>query len=187
MVETLITKTEGGLGFIDDFSAWVVGKSVSENLERIENEVIIRVAQWAQASGATLEKSKTEMIHFTRNTNINPWLYQAIRFEDSYIAPQDSLKLLGVILDQQLRMKEHVSNAATKAISRCLAIKRLRGIKQKAMRQLYRTAVTSIADYAASTWYKPKASYPLLDQVQRLGVQAITKAFRSVSLPILEA
>lgn len=55
------------------------------------------------------------------------------------------------------------------------------------MRQLYSTAVTSITDYAATVWYKPNVSYPLLNQVQRLGGQAITKAFRSVSLPILEA
>ncbi len=84
-------------------------------------------------------------------------------------------------------MEEHVSNAASKAISQCLAIKRLRGIKPKAMRQLYSTAVTSISDYAASIWYKPKTSYPLFDQVQRLGGQAITKAFCSASLPKLEA
>lgn len=55
------------------------------------------------------------------------------------------------------------------------------------MRQLYSTAVTSITDYAASVWYKPHISYPLLNQVQRLGGQAITKAFWSVSLPIIEA
>ena len=34
-------------------------------------------------------------------------------------------------------MKEYVSNSAAKAIQRCLAIKQLRGIKPKAMRQLY--------------------------------------------------
>lgn len=151
LVEIPITKIEGELGFVDDFSAWVVSKSVLENLGRIENEVITRVVQWAQASGATFEKSKAELIHFTWNPNINPQPCQAVRFEDSYIAPQGSLKLLGVILNQQLCMKEHVSNAATKNISLCLAIKRLRGIKRKAMRQLYSTAVTSIADYAAST------------------------------------
>ena len=136
LIEIPITKTEGGLGFIDDFSAWVVGKSVSENLERIENEVITRVVRWAQASGATFEKTKTELIHFTRNLNINPRPYQAIQFEDSFIAPQDLVKLLGVILDKQLRMKEHVSNAASKAISQFLAFERLPGIKQKAIRQL---------------------------------------------------
>ncbi len=55
------------------------------------------------------------------------------------------------------------------------------------MGQLYSTAVTSISDCTPSTWYKPKTSYPLLDQVQRLGGQVITKAFCSASLPILEA
>lgn len=55
------------------------------------------------------------------------------------------------------------------------------------MRQLYNTAVTSITDYSATVWYKPNVSYPLLDQIQRLGGQAITKAFWSVFLPILEA
>ncbi len=93
LIEIPITKTEGGLGFIDDFSAWVVGKSVSEKLERIENKVITRVVRWAQASGATFKNTKTELIHFTRNLNINPRPYQAIQFEDSYIAPQDSVKL----------------------------------------------------------------------------------------------
>ncbi len=43
LIEIPITKLKGGLGFIDDFSAWVVGKSDSENLERIKNEVITRV------------------------------------------------------------------------------------------------------------------------------------------------
>ncbi len=72
-------------------------------------------------------------------------------------------------------------------LSQFLAFKRLCGIKPKAIRQLYSTTVTSISDYATSTWYKPKTSYLLFDQVQRLGGQAITKAFRSASLPILEA
>ncbi len=47
LIEISITKTEGGLRFIDDFSAWIVGNSVSEKLERIENEVITRVVRWA--------------------------------------------------------------------------------------------------------------------------------------------
>lgn len=66
-------------------------------------------------------------------------------------------------------MKEYVNNIASKPISWYLAIKQIRGIKLKAMYQLYSTIVISISDYAVSTWYKPKTSYPLLDQVQRLG------------------
>lgn len=40
LVEIPITETEGGLGFVDDFSAWVVGNTASENLARVEHEVI---------------------------------------------------------------------------------------------------------------------------------------------------
>lgn len=156
-------------------------------LTRIENEVIPRAIHWAKASGAEFEKSKTELIHFTRHALKNPQPYRAILFETTYIAPQDPLKLLGVTLDQQLQMRGHLTNSTAKDIQQYLAIKHLRGIKLKAIHQLYSTAVTSITDYAATVWYKPYVSYPLLEQVQRLGGQAITKAFRSVSLPILEA
>ena len=83
LVEIPITVTEGGLGFVDDFSAWVIGNTASENLARVKNEVIPRAVQWARASGAEFEKSKTELIHFTRNALKNPRPYEAILFETS--------------------------------------------------------------------------------------------------------
>lgn len=90
-------------------------------------------------------------------------------------------------LYQQLQIKEYLSNSTAKTIQQCLAIKRLNGIKPKAICQLYSTAVTSITDYATTIWYKPNILYPLLNQVQQLEGQAITQAFWSVSLSILEA
>ena len=104
LVEISITVTEGELGFVDDFSAWIKGNTASKNLARVKNEVIPRAVQWARASRAEFEKSKMELIHLTRNTLKNPRPYEAILFEASVISPQDSLKLLGVTLDQQLRM-----------------------------------------------------------------------------------
>lgn len=45
LVEIPITVTEGGLGFVDDFSAWVIGNTASENLARVKNEVMPRAIQ----------------------------------------------------------------------------------------------------------------------------------------------
>lgn len=70
LVEIPITETEEGLGFVDDFSAWVVGDTASENLFRIQNEVIPLAIEWARASGAEFEKTQTELIHFTRHPKI---------------------------------------------------------------------------------------------------------------------
>jgi ribonuclease HI len=60
------------------------------------------------------------------------------------------------------------------------------------MRQLFRSCVLPIIDYAASTWFGPgkrgtvRLCYAL-GKVQRLGARAILRAWKAVALPILEA
>lgn len=56
LVEIPITVTEGGLGFVDDFSAWVIGNTAAENLARVKNEVIPRAVQWARQTEQSLRK-----------------------------------------------------------------------------------------------------------------------------------
>jgi hypothetical protein len=60
------------------------------------------------------------------------------------------------------------------------------------MRQLFRSCVLPIIDYAASVWFGPgqRGTTRLcnqLDKVQRLGARAILRAWKAVALPILEA
>jgi len=60
------------------------------------------------------------------------------------------------------------------------------GTLLKQTKQLYNSAVVSITDYAAATWYtyNMKSRTKLLHQlehVQRLGAQAILESFDSVS------
>ena len=59
------------------------------------------------------------------------------------------------------------------------------------MRQLFRSCVLPIIDYAASAWYglgKPGVVRltHALEKVQRLGARLILRAWKAVSLPILE-
>lgn len=59
------------------------------------------------------------------------------------------------------------------------------------MRQIYRSYVTPIIDYAASTWYsadrarQTKLLRPL-EKVQRLGARCILRVWKNVSLLVLE-
>ena len=89
-------------------------------------------------------------------------------------------------------MKQYMSYAASKAITQYLAVKRMKGLPPRAVRQLYTATVTAITDYVASIWYRPQIKGIIkakkdLDVIQRLGAQAIIGAFRTVSLLILEA
>lgn len=89
-------------------------------------------------------------------------------------------------------MKDYMARATTKAMKQYLAIKQLKGVRPRAMRQLFTTTVTAITDYTALYWYGPGLAgtsrlLGMLKRVQRLGGQVITRAFKTVALPVLEA
>ena len=54
-----INAVEGDMGFVDDYTAWVVGNSAEENTAALQACVIPRVVDWERKSGATFEAEKT--------------------------------------------------------------------------------------------------------------------------------
>lgn len=89
-------------------------------------------------------------------------------------------------------MDAHVERTTTAATVKCLALARLKGIRPKQMRQLYRSIVVPTTDFAASSWF----SYDRLEttkhvnrmqRVQKLGARIILRAFQSVSTQVIEA
>ena len=98
--------------------------------------------------------------------------------EGTAIMPQDSVKVLGVVLDKRLAIDEHISRITIKGTQACLLLQAIKGARPAQMRQLFRSCVLPITDYAASVWYGlGKAGVVRLahsiDKVQRLGVRTI--------------
>ena len=86
----------------------------------VQETILPHTEQWAKQSGATFEADKTSFIHFTRRACRNN--ARAITFGGKSILPQDSVKVLGVILDQKLAMDEHISRVVTKGTQACLSL-----------------------------------------------------------------
>jgi hypothetical protein len=89
--------------------------------------------------------------------------------------PTDKVKLLGVTLDKELRFKVHLADKAGKATRVALALRRMKGLQPKAVKQLAQSAVLPVADYASPVWY-PIATHDmkqLLLQPQRITAQAV--------------
>jgi len=107
------------------------------------------------------------------------------------ITPKPVVKVLGVYLDEHLRMNVHIQKTTQKAKVQAMALSTLRGLRPTAMRQLYMSTVVSKLDYAASVWFKVEEkglqTHKALDAVQKIGCQAITGAFKTASRAILEA
>ena len=189
LVEQKITRKSGAIGFVDDYNAWAVGRTAAANLQVIQQDVIPKVTQWASKSGSVFEEDKTGLIHFSRQGQEHR--EDALEFGSSQIHPQSEIKVLGVTLDSKLKMTGHVAQKTAKAMRACFGLQRLKGLRPAQMRQLYRSVVLPIVDYAALAWYAHdyRGSSPklqLLNQVQRAGGRQILRAFKTVALPVLE-
>lgn len=76
--------------------------------------IIDRVMEWEIRSGATLEGDKTVIIHFTRRldrVSSRPFIIQG-----EAIALKATAKILGVIMDSELRYAQYIGKGTTKGL-----------------------------------------------------------------------
>ena len=113
------------MAFVDDYTAWVVSNSAERNTRIIQREILPKLKRWERESRAIFEASKIAFIHFTRYSDLLRDSDMPLRFKGDQIQPSQSIKVLGVILDQGLRFKEHLADKVEKALKAALALKRL--------------------------------------------------------------
>jgi hypothetical protein len=54
-----------------------------------------------------------------------------LRMDGQAIQPQSGVKILGIIMDQELRFKQHIARAAKRGTNAALALKRIKGMTPK--------------------------------------------------------
>lgn len=79
------------------------------------------------------------MTHFTNNKRllISPGVDQPLLMRGQVIKSEPRIKILGVILDQGLKYREHISQARDKGIKAALALKRLKNLRPEVARKLF--------------------------------------------------
>jgi hypothetical protein len=185
LVQRRIDGNGGSMAFVDDYTGWVVGPTAEANRERLQT-IIDEALDWERRSGATFEGEKTTLVHFTRNPDRTSTTPMTIKGE--VVAPKETAKILGVVMDSKLRYKQHIARAASKGLTAAMALKRLRMVSPSTARQLFGSTVAPVVDYASSIWMHAcgSAAMASLNRVQRVGAQAITGAFRTVAVAVAE-
>uniref|UniRef100_A0A093UTM5 RNA-directed DNA polymerase from mobile element jockey n=1 Tax=Talaromyces marneffei PM1 TaxID=1077442 RepID=A0A093UTM5_TALMA len=135
LVQHRISASGGAITFVDDYTAWVSGPSAEANRASIQ-AIIDRALDWERRSGATFECDKTAIVHFTRTASRSSSIPFLIKGE--IVELKESAKILGIVMDSQLRFKEHIANAATKGLTAAMALRRL---KMTSLRSTVATAV----------------------------------------------
>ncbi|PIK51812.1 hypothetical protein BSL78_11336 [Apostichopus japonicus] len=111
------------------------------------------IKSWTVRNKLQLNDSKTEVIHVTsRNMKTTP--LSGIRVGDTNVEPTSSARILGVILDSQLTMKEHVNNVCRDATNAIRSIGRIRHyLDQDTTEKLVHAYVTSRLDNCNALLY----------------------------------
>ena len=186
LVQQKLNTKGGAMAFIDDYTAWVTGPTAAANRGPIK-AIVERALEWERRSGATFKGDKTLVVHFTRDPRRTDTV--PLMVEGEPVLPKNNAKILGVVMDLELRFQELIANAATKGLNAAMALKRLRMTSPSAARQLFGATVAPVVDYASNIWNHACGSPAMaaLNRVQRTGAQATTGVFRTVATVIGEA
>jgi len=186
LVKKKIDSNEEALTFVDDYTAWVTGSSAEANIEDIQR-IISKATTWKRRSDVTFEEEKTVLIHFTRN---DARLSNAtVNIKGQEVQPATEVKLLGVVMNMELRYRNHMALAVTKELKVAMALKRLQMIFPSMARQLFICMIASVVNYAMVVWKHACNVRAMIafNRVQKVGAQAVTGAFATVSTVIAEA
>ena len=203
LIDIARNKGELTLAFVDDTVFIAIANTFTET-----HEILIDMLErpgggfeWSKDHNSHFETSKFGLLDFTLSKSKQR---PQMSFRDVTIKPAPSHKFLGVIVDQELRWKEHAAYAIAKGASHTMLLRRLsspaHGISAKLIRQLYRAVAIPKMTYAASVWFQPiynagtittvwgsKGVAARMTQIQRTAALAITGAMRTAPTDSIEA
>ncbi|PIK51808.1 hypothetical protein BSL78_11332 [Apostichopus japonicus] len=142
------------------------------------------IKSWTVRNKLQLNDSKTEVIHVTsRNMKTTP--LSGIRVGDTNVEPTSSARNLGVILDSQLTMKEHVNNVCRDATNAIRSIGRIRHyLDQDTTKKLVHAYVTSRLDNCNALLYGlPDSEIMKLQRIQNTAARLVTRTKKYDSIP----
>lgn len=176
------------IAYADDLAIVTEGKT-KEEIEQVTNSAIVAVTEWMENAQLKIAPQKTEVVLLASKRNCRQITVQV---EDLQITSKKSAKYLGVVLDENLRMSEHVKYAVAKSdrvigmLSRIMP--NLRG-PDNSKRKILASVVYSTLLYAAPAWgavVRWKKYTNLMQKVQRKVMLRLCRAYRTSSTAALQ-
>ena len=205
-----------GLGFIDDTAFMARGGTLEEANGKLKTlmEKEGGALSWGNKHEAEFELDKTALLCVTRGREPDPTNRgksipvprPSITIQGHCVEPQRSCKFLGVIIDKELRFKEHAAYAIAKGTKYVLASGRMsrttKGLKGRLMKRLFEAVAIPKMLYAIDTWgtellrkgrgkrekgWGARGFAKQINKVQRLAAILITGGMRTTATDTLLA
>ena len=143
--------------YIDDICLLVEGNSPEENATELE-EAVATCFMWGKENAVAFDNPKSELMHYykARKKVQNPYV-NVILPNGTCIEPSDVQRWLGFWFDNKLSWKHHIQTKTSSAMRVFMALSRLgnteRGLSHSALRQLYQSCITTVADFGKEVWW----------------------------------
>ena len=140
--------------FADDTNLFYSNKNI-DTLFEIVNKELIKINIWFQANKLSLNANKTNYIFFHKprmEKNI-PFNLPILRINDTEIKRKQSIKFLGVLVDEHLTWKNHIELLETK-IAKNIGVlyKASKLLNFKCLKNIYFALIHSYINYANIAW-----------------------------------
>ena len=111
--------------FADDTTVYVQHDLIDGAIQIINSE-LANVPEWFDSNKLTLNVNKNQMLMMRRKKNLNP--QSDVILHNEVIQRVTKAKFLGVIVDQHLNWKDHISMVSHKISKSCGIISRIRNL-----------------------------------------------------------
>ena len=136
--------------FADDTSVFIEGHSFNEVIESLNTE-LKKVSFWLQSNKLTLNVKKSHYMVFHRSRIKHN--QTAIKIQNCTINKTDSIKFLGVIIDNKLNWHEHIiyiKNKISKSIGIIYKVRKY--VEKQTIKNMYYTFVFPYLIYCNEIW-----------------------------------
>lgn len=141
--------TEHGL-FADDTALWTSSNSIASLSLRLQQSVDA-FGCWCKSWKLRLQPTKTEMIHFSVHPRKKYKHPVTVKVENTIIHPIDAARYLGVIIDKQLKWRNHLQHIETKVAPRISLLRYLSKAAKEAnprtMINIYKSIIRTVIIY----------------------------------------
>ena len=110
VVNGLLNNINDAMAYADDTILFALGETQIESLRKI-TKTLEQATKWYKSAGLNLNVNKTKYCVFS-NRSVDKTLQ--LKYLDSTLSPDNTLKLLGVILDSKLTMSDHCQSIVNK-------------------------------------------------------------------------
>ena len=163
--------------FADDSNVFISHKS-HENLFQIVNLELPLVGDWFKANRLSLNLSKTSYILFNSHRKIPPTQAPPLLIDGVPIPQTNKVNFLGVVVDQNLTWKEHISEISIKLAKNIGILSRIAyKLPANILTNLYYTLVYPYLAYCNFVWASNySSSLTRLIILQKRAIRLITKS-----------